>query len=72
MARAAERFDYLYNSQELQEWSERIRALTELAETVHVLFNNNIHDYALQNGRELRALLRASLPGVEVVTAAED
>ena len=38
---------------------------------MHVLFNNNYNDYAVENGRELRALLRAGLPGHEVVGSPE-
>ncbi|MHB9032630.1 MAG: DUF72 domain-containing protein [Anaerolineae bacterium] len=72
VARAAERFDYLYSTAELGGWVEQIKYLAELAKTVHVLFNNNIHDYAIDNGRELRHLLRERLLEDEVVASPEE
>jgi uncharacterized protein YecE (DUF72 family) len=38
---ASERFDYLYTREELSEWVEPLRQLSEEAEEVYVLFNNN-------------------------------
>ena len=38
---AAERFDYLYSDDELSEWVEPLRELTEQAQNVYVFFNNN-------------------------------
>jgi uncharacterized protein YecE (DUF72 family) len=38
---AAERFDYLYSEEELEEWVEPLRDVAERAEQAHVLFNNN-------------------------------
>ena len=38
---AAERFDYLYSDEELQEWVEPLRELAGKAEQAYVLFNNN-------------------------------
>ena len=38
---AAERFDYLYSEQELEEWVEPLRELALDAETVYAMFNNN-------------------------------
>jgi uncharacterized protein YecE (DUF72 family) len=38
---ASERFDYLYSRDELEEWVEPLRELSESAEEVYVLFNNN-------------------------------
>lgn len=66
----AERFDYLYNEQELQEWVPRVSELARQAQAVHVLFNNNAQDYAIQNARQLRMLLRGALEaGEEVVSS---
>ena len=55
---ASERFDYLYSGAELREWVPGVVALAEGAETLHLLFNNNAQDYAVQNARQLRMLLR--------------
>ncbi len=38
---AAERFDYLYSEEELGEWVESLSQLSEKAETVYAMFNNN-------------------------------
>ena len=38
---AAERFDYLYSTDELGEWSEPLRRLATLSERAFVMFNNN-------------------------------
>ena len=38
---AAERFDYLYSDDELQEWAAPLRELAEGAEEAYALFNNN-------------------------------
>ena len=38
---AAERFDYLYSEEELAEWVEPLRELSQQAEQAYVVFNNN-------------------------------
>jgi uncharacterized protein YecE (DUF72 family) len=38
---AAERFDYLYSEEELEEWVEPLREVSEQAQEAYVLFNNN-------------------------------
>jgi len=38
---AAERFDYLYSEEELTEWVEPLKELSQQAEEAYVLFNNN-------------------------------
>ena len=59
--RTAERFNYFYSETDLQ--------LVESAREIHLLFNNNAHDSAIQNARQLRMLLRSSLSGNEIVAA---
>ena len=54
---ASDRFNYLYDADELREWVPQIRALAERADTVHVLFNNNYRDYGVRNARQMTALL---------------
>jgi len=39
--RAAERFDYLYSEQELEEWVEPLKELALDTESVYAMFNNN-------------------------------
>jgi uncharacterized protein YecE (DUF72 family) len=38
---ASDRFDYLYSAEELEEWVEPLRGLSEASEEAYVLFNNN-------------------------------
>jgi uncharacterized protein YecE (DUF72 family) len=54
---ASDRFNYLYDVAELNEWAPRIRRLADAARTVHVLFNNNYEDQGVVNARRMAALL---------------
>jgi uncharacterized protein YecE (DUF72 family) len=54
---AAERFDYLYDEDELREWTPRIRDLSNDADEVHVLFNNCHRDYSVRNARQIGEML---------------
>jgi uncharacterized protein YecE (DUF72 family) len=65
---AAERFDYLYSDEELEEWVEPLRELAGEAEQVFAFFNNNASSedpdnplrrvaQAATNARQLRRLL---------------
>jgi uncharacterized protein YecE (DUF72 family) len=65
--RTADRFDYLYSEEELQEWVPNVATLAEGTHEMHLLFNNNRDDYAVRNAGQLRGLIQASLPSVEVV-----
>ena len=53
----AERFGYAYREDELREWLPRIRHLAARTRQVHVLMNNCHRHYAVQNAKELAALL---------------
>jgi uncharacterized protein YecE (DUF72 family) len=57
VAKVADRFRYLYDAAQLSEWLSSIRALTEQAEEVHVLFNNCYGNYATTNAFEMTSLL---------------
>jgi uncharacterized protein YecE (DUF72 family) len=52
-----ERFRYLYDTDELDEWVPRVRQAAEAARNVHVLMNNCYANYGTTNARELAALL---------------
>ena len=52
-----ERFDYLYNAEELQALVPRVLDLAERAAEVHVLFNNNRRNYATVNAEQMQRLL---------------
>jgi len=64
--RASDRFDYLYSLEELDEWVPKLAVLADQAQQVHVLFNNNVHDYAVTNALQLHERLRLAL-GSQVV-----
>jgi len=52
-----ERYDYLYTQEELAELLPVIARLGDMAEEVHIAFNNNNRDYAQRNGLQLQELL---------------
>jgi len=53
----AERFNYLYGRDELQEWVPRIKELSARTGQLHVLFNNCYEDKAVANGRQIALML---------------
>jgi uncharacterized protein YecE (DUF72 family) len=54
---SAERFDWLYDREELAEWVEPLAELDQRSEEVYAMLNNNRYDYAPQSARLLRQLL---------------
>jgi uncharacterized protein YecE (DUF72 family) len=54
---AAERFRYLYEEKELEEWVEPARQLAEQASRLHVLMNNCYEDYGVRNAAQMASLL---------------
>jgi uncharacterized protein YecE (DUF72 family) len=58
-ATVAEKYRYLYDRTELEEWLSLISELAEEAEQVHVVFNNCYANYGTTNALEMRELLRA-------------
>lgn len=53
----AERFDYDYPTEELQEWVEPVLDMAEQAQEVAVVMNNNAKDYALQAAGRFQELI---------------
>ncbi|GBD10761.1 hypothetical protein HRbin23_00407 [bacterium HR23] len=70
-ATSAERFDWYYSAQELQEWVPRIRALQEEARQVHLLFNTNNRDQGPHNAIRLGRLLGEGLGREDAVRSVE-
>jgi uncharacterized protein YecE (DUF72 family) len=53
-----ERFRYLYDREELEEWAPRLQAAAGETREMHVLMNNCYSNYGSTNARELAQLLR--------------
>jgi uncharacterized protein YecE (DUF72 family) len=56
---AEERYNYLYNEDELREWVPRIRELNELTDRTYVFANNHFEGKAVKNAQMLMALLKS-------------
>ena len=57
VAQVSQRFRYLYDETELRSWLPGIRAISEQAEEVHLVFNNCYGNYATTNALETAAML---------------
>jgi len=57
--KAWERYDYLYDEEELREWVPRIMELEEKAERTYVIFNNHYRGKAARNAAMMARLLPA-------------
>jgi uncharacterized protein YecE (DUF72 family) len=55
---AVERFRYLYDRDELEEWAPRVKEASTRAHETHVLMNNCFANYGATNAREMAFLLR--------------
>ena len=55
--KSSERFNWMYAPEELAEWVEKLGRLTEDADEVYALFNNNRDDFAPRSALLLRSLL---------------
>jgi uncharacterized protein YecE (DUF72 family) len=51
------KFDYLYKTDELQEWVPKINELAKRCETVQVIFKNKHADNPVRNAAEMKSLL---------------
>jgi uncharacterized protein YecE (DUF72 family) len=56
-ATVAEKYRYLYDAAELDEWASVVLELAEEAEQVHVVFNNCYANYGTTNAFELADLV---------------
>ena len=59
-ATVAEKYRYLYDRDELDEWLAVILEVAEQAERVHVVFNNCYANYGTTNALEMAELLAES------------
>ena len=53
----AERFRYLYDEDELADWTPKIAALAKSTKQTHAIFNNCYSNYGTTNAREAALLL---------------
>jgi uncharacterized protein YecE (DUF72 family) len=61
--KSADRFDWMYASDELADWIEKLGRLAEDADEVYAMFNNNRDDFAPRSAMLLRGLLdEAGIP----------
>jgi uncharacterized protein YecE (DUF72 family) len=51
------RYDYLYTADELQEWSERARAMIGRVGSLFIITNNHFRGQALANALQMRSML---------------
>jgi uncharacterized protein YecE (DUF72 family) len=58
---AAERFDYLYSTKELEEWVEPLRELAGEAQNAYAFFNNNASSPGRGGGRVAQAPTNAAM-----------
>jgi len=59
-----ERYDYLYNDRELEEWRKRASHLMNKVHTLFVITNNHFRGQALANAFQLRFLLEERKPPI--------
>jgi uncharacterized protein YecE (DUF72 family) len=55
--KSSERFNWMYAPEELAEWVEKLGSLTDEADEVYAMFNNNRDDFAPRSAVLLRGLL---------------
>jgi len=55
-----ERYRYLYNEKELEQWAKKVRQAAEGADQTFVLFNNCYENYGVKNAKGLQRLLQDS------------
>jgi len=52
-----ERFNYLYDEDELRAWVQKVRKMAGQAAKVHVIFKNKFHDYSVKNAGQFTKML---------------
>jgi uncharacterized protein YecE (DUF72 family) len=57
VTQVSQRFRYLYDEEQLKGWLPGIRAISEQAQEVHLVFNNCYGNYATTNALETAAML---------------
>jgi uncharacterized protein YecE (DUF72 family) len=60
----ADRYSYLYSSDELSEWLPRIEAIAERTKETFVFFNNHANGHAAINARQMAEMLQVAKPAL--------
>ena len=63
--RGAERYDYLYNDEELREWLPLLNTIAQRSRNLFIYFNNCHRGQAAQNARAMKKLIEESDLAVE-------
>jgi uncharacterized protein YecE (DUF72 family) len=63
----AEKYDYLYSTDELEALAETTRTFEETGGPVYIAFNNNNRDYPVRNGLAFRRLLGQVPPDLDTL-----
>lgn len=66
LSSSTERFNYLYNVDELSEWVQPISEMAQEVDQLQVLFNNNYGNYAVRNARDMESLLGMEPPDLKL------
>jgi uncharacterized protein YecE (DUF72 family) len=54
---ATERFNYLYNEDELKEWVPKIKAIAQQTDELHIIFKNKHAGFPAKNATQMKELL---------------
>jgi uncharacterized protein YecE (DUF72 family) len=68
---AYQRYDYLYNEEELGPWAPKVRDLEADTSKTYVFFNNHYQGKSAQNARMFARLLGMELPLAEAIQTSE-
>lgn len=68
----AERFDYDYSDEEIEEMARRAERIAEHADELHVIFNNNTANYAPKAAERLARILAAEHPEIAPPVACKE
>ncbi|APR77412.1 Hypothetical protein A7982_02759 [Minicystis rosea] len=61
-ASVMEKYDYIYDREELDPWARTVERLAEEAREVHTVFNNCVSNYAVLGAKGLMALVAGNAP----------
>jgi len=61
-----QRYDYLYNEEELKPWVPKVTDIERKTSKTYVFFNNHYQGKSAQNARMFAAMLGMDLPNLEM------